>query len=61
MAKYLGTYCIAAHQQVGSFEVTNQFGVLRKNGGNVASYLCTPDGRVVHAWTGPVPAREVLE
>ena len=32
-------------------------GVLAKNGGNVASYFCTPDGRVIHAVTGPVPAR----
>ncbi len=52
---------MAAHQQVGSFEVVNTFGVLRKNGGNVASYFCTPDGRVVHAVTGPVPANELLD
>ena len=52
---------MAAHQQVGSFEVVNTFGVLRKNGGNVASYFCTPDGRVVHALAGPVPAIELLD
>jgi hypothetical protein len=34
--------------------------VLKKNGGNVASYFCTPDGRVIHAVTGPVPAGELL-
>jgi hypothetical protein len=51
---------VAAHQQVGSFEVVNQAGVLAKNGGNVASYFCTPDGRVIHAVTGPVPADELL-
>jgi hypothetical protein len=51
---------VAAHQQVGSFEVVNQSGVLAKNGGNVASYFCTPDGRVIHAVTGPVPAEELL-
>jgi len=51
---------VAAHQQVGSFEVVNHAGVLVKNGGNVASYFCTPDGRVIHAVTGPVPAEELL-
>jgi hypothetical protein len=51
---------VSAHQQVGSFEVVNQAGVLAKNGGNVASYFCTPDGRVIHAVTGPVPADELL-
>jgi hypothetical protein len=51
---------VSAHQQVGSFEVVNQAGVLAKNGGNVASYFCTPDGRVIHAVTGPVPGDELL-
>ena len=60
MARYLAAHFVAAHQQVGSFEVVNQFGVLKKNGGNVASYFCTPDGRVIHAVTGPVPAGELL-
>jgi hypothetical protein len=60
VARYLAAHFVAAHQQVGSFEVVNQFGVLKKNGGNVASYFCTPDGRVIHAVTGPVPAGELL-
>jgi hypothetical protein len=34
---------------------------LQKNGGNVASYVCTPDGRVIHAVTGPAPARALLD
>jgi hypothetical protein len=51
---------VPAHQQVGSFEVVNNAGVLAKNGGNVASYFCTPDGRVIHAVIGPVPAEELL-
>ncbi len=51
---------MAAHQQVGSFEVVNNFGALRKNGGNVASYFCTPDGRVIDALTGPVTADQLL-
>jgi hypothetical protein len=60
VARYLAAHFVAAHQQVGSFEVVNQFGVLKKNGGNVASYFCTPDGRVIHAVTGPVQAGELL-
>ncbi|MGO9463853.1 MAG: hypothetical protein ACLQIB_12520 [Isosphaeraceae bacterium] len=51
---------MSAHQQVGSFEVVNHAGVLARNGGNVASYFCTPDGRVIHAVTGPVPGDELL-
>ncbi len=60
MARYFAAHFVAAHQQVGSFEVVNQFGNLQKNGGNVASYFCTPDGRVIHALTGPAPAEELL-
>jgi hypothetical protein len=60
VARYLAAHFVAAHQQVGSFEVVNQFGVLKRNGGNVASYFCTPDARVIHAVTGPVPAPELL-
>ncbi len=51
---------MAAHQQVGSFEVVNESGVMEKNGGNVASYFCTPDGRVIHAVIGPVAPDELL-
>lgn len=45
---------MAAYQQVGSFQVVDEHGKLKRNGGNVASYFCTPKGRVVHAVTGPV-------
>ena len=51
---------MAAHQQVGDFEVTNVDGRLTKNGGNVASYFCTPSGQVLHAVVGPVKADELL-
>ncbi len=36
-------------------------GALKKNGGNVASYFCTPDGRVINAVLGPVTATELLD
>jgi len=60
VARYFAANFVAAHQQVGSFEVVNQFGNLQKNGGNVASYFCKPDGRVIHALTGPASAAELL-
>jgi hypothetical protein len=41
---------------VGTFTVVNG----RKTGGNVASYFCTPDGRVLHAIAGPVDAATLL-
>jgi hypothetical protein len=51
---------VPAHQQVGSFEVVNNFGKLQKNGGNVASYICDPTGHVIDALSGPVPAEQLL-
>ncbi len=51
---------MAAHQQVGDFTATNVNGTIVKQGGNVASYFCTPGGRVIHAVIGPVNADELL-
>jgi hypothetical protein len=52
---------VAAYQQVGSFEVIDEHGKLQRNGGNVASYFCTPQGRVIDAITGPVAGNELLD
>lgn len=52
---------MAAHQQVGDFVATNVNGTIVKQGGNVASYFCTPGGRVIHAVIGPVSADELLK
>lgn len=52
---------MAAHQQVGDFTAVNVNGAIQKNGGNVASYFCTPAGRVIHAVIGPVGADELLK
>jgi hypothetical protein len=52
---------VAAHQQVGAFIATKVNGTLVKQGGNVASYFCTPEGRVIHAVIGPVNADELLK
>jgi hypothetical protein len=61
VGEYFAKHFVAAHEQVGDFEVVNVKGTLTKNGGNVASYFCTPEGRVVHAVLGPVTADELLE
>ncbi len=52
---------VAAHQQVGAFVATKVNGAIVKQGGNVASYFCTPEGRVIHAVIGPVGADELLK
>lgn len=52
---------MSAHQQVGDFTATNVNGTIVKQGGNVASYFCTPGGRVIHAVIGPVGADELLK
>jgi hypothetical protein len=46
---------------VGEFQVIDRSGQLVKNGGNVATYFTTPDGRVIHAVLGPVSADELIE
>ncbi|MFQ5731712.1 MAG: hypothetical protein ACE5KM_07140 [Planctomycetaceae bacterium] len=39
----------------------NVNGKLQKNGGNVASYFCTPDARVIHAVGKPVSGKRLLK
>jgi hypothetical protein len=43
---------VSAFQKVATFRIVNG----QKQGGNVASYFCAPDGRVLHAIAGPVDA-----
>jgi hypothetical protein len=47
---------VSAYQKVGSFRVVNG----AKQGGNVASYFCLPNGRVLHTIPGPVNAETLL-
>jgi hypothetical protein len=61
VAAYFRDHFVAAYQQVGSFEVIDEHGNLQRNGGNVASYFCTPQGRVIDAVTGPVAGGELLD
>jgi hypothetical protein len=53
---YLNQHFVASFQKVGTFKVVNG----QKQGGNVASYFCTPDGRVLDAVAGPVNAAALL-
>ena len=53
---YLNAHFVAAYQKVGTFRLVNG----QKQGGNVASYFCTPDGEVLHAVAGPVNAAALL-
>jgi hypothetical protein len=57
VGQYLGQSFVATYQKVGTFKVVNG----QKQGGNVASYFCTPDQRVLHAVAGPVKADQFLQ
>jgi len=56
VGKYLSKYFYSAYQRVGTFQIVGK----AKQGGNVASYFCTADGRVLHAIAGPVDANTLL-
>ena len=56
----VGTYVnenfCSAFQKVGTFRIVGK----NKQGGNVATYFCAPDGRVLHTIAGPVDAATFL-
>lgn len=56
VGKYFNTYFVASYQKVGTLRIVDG----QKQGGNVASYFCTPDGQVLHAIAGPVSAALML-
>jgi hypothetical protein len=56
VGRYLNLHFVASFQKVGTFKLVNG----QKQGGNVASYFCTPDGRVLSAVAGPVDAATLL-
>ncbi len=56
VGKYLNSSFVSTFQKVGTFTINGA----RKQGGNVASYFCTPEGRVIHAIAGPVNAEVLL-
>lgn len=69
MGEKLSRHFVAAFQQVGQFQVTNEYRAssskdsarLRKRGGNLVSYFCTPDGRILHFVVGAVSGNTLLE
>lgn len=56
VGKYLNEYFVASYQKVATFKIVDG----QKQGGNVASYFCAPDGRVLHVVAGPVDAATLL-
>jgi hypothetical protein len=56
VGKYLNDHFVSAFQKVATFRIANG----QKQGGNVASYFCTPDNRVLHIIAGPVDAATML-
>jgi hypothetical protein len=56
VGKSFKTHFIASYQKIGTFRVEGK----QKQGGNVASYFCTADGRVIHVVAGPVNADVLL-
>ncbi len=56
VGKYLNEYFCSSFQKVATFKIVGG----QKQGGNVASYFCAPDGRVLHAVAGPVDANTLL-
>jgi hypothetical protein len=58
VGKYLNEYFVSSFQKVATFRIV---GNGQKQGGNVASYFCAPDGRVLHVIAGPVDAATLLK
>jgi hypothetical protein len=57
VGEYLNQHCVSSFQKVGTFRVTADG---QKQGGNVATYFCLPDGSVLHILAGPVDADTFL-
>jgi hypothetical protein len=57
VGKYLNEFFVSSFQKVATFKIVNG----AKQGGNVASYFCAPDGRVLHVVAGPVNATVMLK
>ncbi|MGE3807872.1 MAG: hypothetical protein AB7K24_24675 [Gemmataceae bacterium] len=56
VGKYVNEYFVSSFQKVATFRIVNG----QKQGGNVATYFCAPDGRVLHCIAGPVDAGTML-
>jgi hypothetical protein len=53
---YVDEHFCCAFQKVGTFRIVGK----NKQGGNVATHFCAPDGRVLHTVAGPVDAATFL-
>jgi hypothetical protein len=56
VGKYLNENFVSSFQKVATFRIVGG----AKQGGNVASYFCAPDGRVLHVVAGPVDSATLL-
>jgi hypothetical protein len=56
VGEFINEYFSSSFQKVATFKIVNG----QKQGGNVASYFCAPDGRVLHVVAGPVDAATML-
>jgi hypothetical protein len=57
VGELVNKHFISSFQRVGSFKIDGK----QKQGGNVATYFCAPDGRVLNAIAGPVDAKTMRE
>lgn len=56
LGAYANEHFAASFQKVGTFKIVDG----NKQGGNVATYFCAPDGRVLHCVAGPVDGPTLL-
>jgi hypothetical protein len=56
VGKFVNEFFVASFQKVATFKIVDG----QKQGGNVATYFCAPDGRVLHLIAGPVDAQTFL-
>jgi hypothetical protein len=56
VGKLLEKYFVSSFQRVATFRIVGK----QKQGGNVATYFCAPDGRILHTIAGPVDAQTML-
>ncbi|HJZ56391.1 MAG TPA: hypothetical protein VKE74_15610 [Gemmataceae bacterium] len=57
VGKFVNENFVSSFQKVATFKITADG---QKQGGNVATYFCAPDGRVLHLIAGPVDAATFL-
>jgi hypothetical protein len=56
VGEFINKSFVSSFQKVATFRIVGK----NKQGGNVATYFCAPDGRVLHVVPGPVNAATML-